>query len=130
MSFRNTFHPIFPQCGGTQIAYCLSLKVKLRYPNVTDLCFSLIRECYIAIILQISSPLSLLANILINLSASHLSPYPFDHFLHIQGLYAGRAFCPPFITPFSFHSPVPPSIPLSTECDNTGLIPLFSQSLC
>lgn len=58
-----------------------------------------------------------------SIKSCHTSTCPFS--LYVGIIHWPHPLASPLITPFGFHGPVPPS----TACDNTALIPLFSQSL-
>lgn len=58
-----------------------------------------------------------------SIKSCHTSTCPFS--LYVGIIHWPHPLASPLITPFCFHGPVPPS----TACDNTALIPLFSQSL-
>lgn len=102
-----------PPCGGNSSKLLVFKSEILRYHSVTDLCFSLISESYIAIILQYLPPIvppHQYQFIRVSPVTGPIWPYtPYT----VEGFYTAQAFCPPFMA-----LSLPPS--LSTECDNTG----------
>lgn len=99
----------------------------------SDLCSSLFCGWYTVIVLP-----TLFAILYVPIYLNHLSiniSLPASHYVYLTIFSTYGDYTLPKPSLFSFYNlfllpcPVPPSIPPSTECDNTGLIPLFSQSL-